>query len=312
MKFPEPISLPQSVQEERNNRKKQIWDSSLRGIIVRLSIVCFELIGVWLFASASLLLDAVSSLVDVISTILLLIFVKLAERPPDTNHPFGHGRYEPLFGMILGLFLALVGGWMLVQQTFYLSYETSYKQMDKVAWVFPFVALILLEICYHVIMRVAKNHHSPALAADAVHYRIDALTSLFATIALLLAAYIPSWSLIFDHLGAIVISGLMIGLGLYTARCNLNQVMDRTPDPEFFNRVRKAALAVDGVMDTEKIRIQLYGPDAHVDIDIEVDPKLSVEVAHAITQKVRAEIQRQWSAVRDVTVHVEPYYPNDH
>lgn len=65
-------------------------------------------------------------------------------------------------------------------------------------------------------------------------------------------------------------------------------------------------------MDTEKTRIQLYGPDAHVDIDIEVDPELSVQKAHKISQEVRIEIQKAWPAVRDVTVHIEPYYPNDH
>ena len=313
MRFPDPITLPEYVYEERKNRKRQILNSSLRGIIIRLAIIIFELIGVYLFASASLLLDAISSLVDVFSSLLLLLFVKLAERPPDTNHPFGHGRYEPLFGMLLGLMLAVVGGGMLIQQILHLSGESaSYLPMDKRAWIFPLIALILLEICYRVVMRTAKIHNSPALAADAVHYRIDGLTSLFATIALLLAAYFPSWSLTFDHLGAIVIAILMIGLGLYAARKNLNQIMDRVPEKEFFDRVRQAALSVAGVRETEKIRIQLYGPDAHVDIDIEVDPQLSVEVAHTISQKVRVEIQKRWPAVRDVTVHVEPFYPNDH
>jgi divalent metal cation (Fe/Co/Zn/Cd) transporter len=89
-------------------------------------------------------------------------------------------------------------------------------------------------------------------------------------------------------------------------------MMDRIPNPRFFEKVKNAARSVDGVEETEKIRIQLYGPDAHVDIDIEVDPHLTVEVAHKISQQVRAEIQKKWTAVRDVTVHVEPYYPNDH
>jgi divalent metal cation (Fe/Co/Zn/Cd) transporter len=76
--------------------------------------------------------------------------------------------------------------------------------------------------------------------------------------------------------------------------------------------VKEAALKVEGVLATEKVLIQSYGPDAHVDIDIEVAPNLSVEVAHKLTQKVRAEIQKAWPAVRDVIVHIEPYYPGDH
>ncbi len=104
----------------------------------------------------------------------------------------------------------------------------------------------------------------------------------------------------------------MIGMGIYNARENLQQLLDRAPSADCFERVKKAAVNVLGVKDTEKILIQHYGPDAHVNIDIEVDPKLSVEEAHRITQHVRAEIQREWPAVRGVTVHVEPYYPGDH
>jgi cation diffusion facilitator family transporter len=161
-------------------------------------------------------------------------------------------------------------------------------------------------------MQAAKKQNSPALAADAVHYRLDGITSLFATIALLVGAFVPEWSHKVDHFGALGISVVMVIVGLNSARNNMHQILDRVPDQEFFDRVKNAAQKAKGVLDTEKIRIQLYGPDAHVDIDVEVDPHLTVEVAHGISQKVRAEIQKEWPAVRDVTVHIEPYYPNDH
>ena len=115
-----------------------------------------------------------------------------------------------------------------------------------------------------------------------------------------------------DHIGAMTIASMMVVLGIYAAKNNLDQLMDRIPNRDFFERVRKASLTVIGVLDTEKIRIQLYGPDAHVDIDIEVDPLLPVHLAHEISQNVRVEIQKEWPSVRDVTVHIEPYYPGDH
>jgi cation diffusion facilitator family transporter len=162
------------------------------------------------------------------------------------------------------------------------------------------------------LIRAAKRRSSPALAADAIHYRIDGLTSLFATFALILVAFYPTWSHLIDHIGAMTISGLMMVIGIVAGKQNLNQLLDRAPDPDYFHRVRSAALKVQGVKETEKVRIQLYGPDAHVDIDIEVDPTLPVEEAHTISQKVRTEIQKEWPLVRDVTVHIEPYYPGDH
>lgn len=310
--FPEKLSLPSDVLEQRAQRQKELVRSASWGVVIRLTIIAFELIGVGLFASSALLLDALASTVDVVSSLLLILFIKLAERPPDTNHPFGHGRYEPLVGLQLGLLLLVLGAGMFIQQLLKFLEAPSDIVIDSHAWIFPVVAVVLLEVCYRFIMRTAKKQNSPALAADGIHYRIDALTSLFAAIALIAGACIPSWSHLLDHAGAMLIAFLMIILGASAARNNLHQLMDRTPDQTFFDRVKMAAKRAVGVLGTEKIGIQLFGPDAHVDIDVEVDPKLTVEVAHEISQRVRLEIQKEWPAVRDVIVHIEPYYPNDH
>jgi cation diffusion facilitator family transporter len=311
-RFPSPISLPDYVFNAREERSRQVIASAKIGIAIRLTIILAELVGVWLFASSALLLDALSSLFDVLFSVSLIFCIKLAGRPPDKNHPFGHGRFEPLMGLQLGLVLVLLGVLLFFQQIFQLTEESSGQIMNPHAWMIPTAAVFLLEISYRVVMHTAKQQNSLALAADATHYRIDALTSFFAALALLLAAYFPNWSLMIDHLGAVFIALLMIGLGFYAARSNLHQVMDHVPEQAYFDRVQKAAFAVSGVLGTEKIRIQLYGPDAHVDIDIEVQPELSVHDAHEISQKVRAEIQKDWPAVQDVTVHIEPFYPNDH
>lgn len=312
MPFPDPVKLPKSVFDERMHRRKEVVKAAQRGILMRVCIILFELLGVALFGSSALLMDALASCFDIAASVLLVLGVRWADRPPDADHPFGHGRYEPLIGLQLGLMLTLIGGGMLVQQSFHLTLEPHGLNMDPRAWIIPAIALVLLEICYRAVMRTARRENSPALAADAIHYRIDGLTSLFATLALLLAAFYPQWSLIFDHLGAIFIAILMVILGIIAARSNVHQLIDRVPDASFFERVRQAATHVSGVRGTEKIRIQLYGPDAHVDIDVEVDPQLTVELAHEMSQQVRAEIQKAWPAVRDVTVHIEPYYPGDH
>lgn len=310
--FPDPIALPADIEQRRQERQKQLVRSSIFGIAIRLSIILAEFAGVLVFGSSALLMDALASVIDVISSILLLICVKLAYRPPDENHPFGHGRYEPLIGLQLGIFMILVGAGMLFQQSFALSSVAAKEVIDPRTWIIPLCAVLLLEISYQCVMRAARQQHSPALAADAVHYRIDGIASLFATIALIGAAFFPIWSVAIDHFGAIFIAVLMIIIGVYASRQNLNQIMDRTPDKSYFERVSRAAKRVEGVLGTEKIRIQLYGPDAHVDIDVEVDPVLSVKLAHSISQKVRVEIQKEWPPVRDVTVHIEPFYPEDH
>jgi cation diffusion facilitator family transporter len=310
--FPPPRSLPEQVMQERTTRNTEVVRSAKIGILIRLSIVAFELVGVALIQSSALFMDAMGSLFDIASSLFLIVCIKLAGRPPDDNHPFGHGRYEPLGGLQLGLLLILVGGIMFVQQIFALTNDESVRFIDSRGWIFPFIAMVLLEMSYRFVIKTARKQNSPALAADAVHYRIDGLTSLFATVALVIAAFVPAWGLIIDHIGAVLIAVFMVVVGGQAARSNLHQLLDRVPHPAFFARIRQAAKKVEGVQETEKIRIQSYGPDAHVDIDIEVDPTLSVDVAHEISQNVRLEIQKEWPAVRDVTVHIEPYYPGDH
>lgn len=311
-KFPKPPLLPKAVFDSRHNRNQQIVGAAKLGIAFRLFVILLELIGVILINSSTLFLDAVANLTDVVSSVFLVFCIKLAQRPPDQDHPFGHGRYEPLGGLLLGLLLMVLGGVMLIQQFLGIFQEEVPRNMHPWAWLFPVIAMIILEIAYRLLIRIARQEHSPALLADAVHYRIDSLTSLFAAIALVTAFIWPDWGLFIDHLGAITIALFMMGMGILAARANFHQLMDRVPDTKFFERVRQSALKAIGVEGTEKIRIQQYGPDAHVDIDIEVNPSLTVAKAHKISQQVRFEIQKAWPSVRDVTVHIEPYYANDH
>lgn len=311
-KFPDPVHLPPNVQLARKQRNRQVVQAAKIGIGIRLAIILLELFGVYYTNSSAIFLDALSSLTDVISTVFLILCMKLAQKPPDSDHPFGHGRYEPLGGLLLGLLLLTLGGIMLIQQIFGVAQNNFVGGMHPFAWVFPFVAFVLLEVCYRCVMHTAKKENSTALLADAVHYRVDSITSLLAMGALMIAASLPEWSQLIDKLGASCIALFMVFLGIYAARENFNQIMDRVPAERFFVTVREAAKRVFGVKGTEKIRIQTYGPDAHVDIDVEVDPQLSVDEAHKISQEVRAEIQKNWPAVRDVTVHIEPFYAGDH
>lgn len=310
--FPEPIQVPQEVPDAREQRYRSLVRSATRGILVRGFIATVELVAALAFSSASLFMDSLSTSLDMGSSLVLLLGFKLASKPPDRNHPFGHGRLEPLAGLQLGLFLVLLGGGMFFYNTTQINHHDPFAAIHPLLWIIPLISTLLLEGSYQLMTRTAHKQNSPALAADAIHYRIDSVTSIFATIALLLGGYSPQFSQLFDHLGAALIAIFMVIVGSNAARKNLNQLIDTIPGKSYFDRVRKAALRTPGVKGTEKLRIQLYGPDAHVDIDVEVDPQDTVEVAHRISQGVRVEIQKELPEVRDVHVHIEPYYPNDH
>lgn len=311
-KFPPSIPLPENVVTSRMQRRKQMMVTARRGVFLRSAVIVAEILGFIFWDSSSLLVDALSNLFDIFSSLFLIFCIRFADKPPDRNHPLGHGRFEPFAGLQLGLLLAATGVFLFVQQIGALSDPREIKVIPSLAWIIPLTAVVLLEISYQQMKRTAKLKQSPALFSDAVHYRIDGISSLFATVALLFAAYLPQFSHVCDHIGALIIALVMVVMGAFAAKNNLHQLLDRIPPPEYFERIKGAAMRVEGVLATEKLRIQLYGPDAHVGIDIEVEPMLCVEKAHEITQKVRMEIQKEWPAVRDVIVHVEPFYPGDH
>lgn len=276
-----------------------------------MSIILAEFIGFFLWGSSSLLLDGLSGLLDIGIALLLMLCVYLADKPPDTHHPLGHGRFEPIAGFQLGFFLAIIGGYLVIKQVLAATSGTSVSVISPFAWIIPFMGMIVLEAGYRRLRYIAKKQNSPALFADAVHYRVDGITSLFAVLALAAGAYFPRYSMLFDHIGAGAIAIFMIVVGVKAAWENLHSLLDRAPDSSYFVLVEQAARRVEGVRGTEKLRIQSYGPDAQVSIDIEVDPILTVEEAHAITKRVRLAIQTEWPAVRDVIVHVEPYRGGD-
>lgn len=311
-KFPKALPLDRSVTKSRLSRRKKLLLSARRGVALRGIIILAEFFGFIYFGSSTLLLDALSNSVDALASIALIWCIHKADQPPDEKHPLGHGRFEPIAGLLIGFLLIFLGIISTIEQIKAIFLGEVTKQIPTVAIVIPLMAVILLEICHQILKKAAKQKQSPALLADAAHYRIDALTSFFALLVLCSVALFPDHAFLFDHLGAMTIAVFMVVVGIIAARKNIHQLLDQAPSEEMYQRVSAAAMKVPGVLATEKIRLQSYGPDAFVAIDVEVDPELSVEDSHKIAQKVRRAIQTAWPAVRDVIVHIEPYYPGDH
>jgi cation diffusion facilitator family transporter len=184
MSFPKPVQLPEEVLSARKARSAAMVRIAIWGIGIRFGIAMFELAGFFAYKSSALLLDALSTFADVASSVLLIVSIKLAERPPDQDHPFGHGRYEPLVGLQLGIFLALGGMGLIVQQALGLMTAPSYS-IHRFVLLIPLIAVICLECAYVMMRKVAKKENSPALEAEAFHFRIDSFNSLLALLALL-------------------------------------------------------------------------------------------------------------------------------
>ena len=312
--FPEPVrpADPGAVRDARRRRTRRLVVAGGIGVGVRSAVIAAEFAAYFLCGADVLLVDAAASLADVAASLAILAAVKVAEKPPDEDHPFGHGRFEPLAGLQLGVLIVLLGAALGGRAAWAAATTPAAAVLPLWAAAVPLLAAVFLEATGRAVAAVGRREHSTALVAEAAHYRVDAATSLVAAAGLAAAAFAPEWGGLLDRAGAVVLAALMVGLGAAAARENLHQLVDRAPDDDRFDLVQAAAAAVAGVLAVEKIRIQHAGPDAHVDIDVEVDPAETVCEAHRTAQHVRAAVQAAWPSVREVVVHVEPYYPGDH
>jgi cation diffusion facilitator family transporter len=310
--FPAPVPPAEEVLRARRQRLKELTRVTVAGVGVRAAVIVAELVGVAISGSATLFVDAVASIFDAISSLVLLAAMRFAARPPDADHPFGHGRAEPLAGFQLGLLLCGAGVWMGMENLWTVWRAPAHAALPGWLWLIPACATCMLLGTYWLLVRAAARAQSSAVRAEAAHFQVDAATSLLTAAALLAAALWPERSGMLDHLGGAALGLTVALLGGRAAWENLHQILDRVPREEDFARVRTSALQVDGVIDVEKVRIQRAGPDAHVDIDIEVRPEISVAESHVVAQQVRARIQTDWPFVREVVVHVEPFYAGDH
>lgn len=311
-KYPNPIPLPQHVFDERENRLHHIVLATRIGIGIRSLLIGVLLLGFWHFRASVLLFDVMAMMLDVGSSWILIYSFRLASRPPDANHPLGHGRFEPLAALIFGVVVMTLGCVMSAGELKKIFEGAHTDSIRTSGWIIPFISMVVLEMSFRKLKKVAEKLKAPALLSEAFHFRMDSVSSLIALGTFVFMFFFPAYRDLVDHVGAVLIGVLIMYLGWLSIRENAAQLVDLSPSKEYFEVVTEAALKVSGVRATEKTKIQIYGPDAHVAIDVEVDPNLTVEEAHGIAQRVRMEIQRAWPSVQDVIVHIEPHYAGDH
>jgi cation diffusion facilitator family transporter len=274
------------------------------GITVSLGLGLAKLLGGIFGNSLALVSDAVHSLVDAAISAALLGALLVAQRPADNEHPYGHARFEAVAGAGVAVLLVLLALGIGRE-----ALMTVGEDRVLPATYTLFIALggaIFQEFLYRYARRVARETGSAALLATAWDYRLDALGSVAVVIGVSLARWGgPSWGWA-DHAAALVVALSVLWVGWTLLWGNINDLMDRQADPALLDAVRTEALAVDGVMGVETLRVRKVGLEYLVDIHVEVNPDHTVRDGHAIAHAVKDRVLEHFVPIRDVLVHVEP------
>jgi cation diffusion facilitator family transporter len=241
---------------------------------------------------------------DVFAALLVYAGLRIASRPADYNHPYGHGRAEGVAGLVVGVLLVITGIGIAVKS---LQQFGASHPPPSLHGLWPLMgALAVKAILLAVKLRVGKRIRSASLVADGWNDTVDLLSGGAALTALGLTLYDPSRFLAADHFGGFAVGLVVISIGLRVSRDTSLELMDTMPPGAVTDRVRRSASGIPGVRGTEKCFARKTGLRYHVDLHIEVDPHLTVADSHEIAQAVRDRIRQELSEVADVLVHVEP------
>jgi cation diffusion facilitator family transporter len=254
----------------------------------------------------ALVADAVESSADIFSSLIVWMGLSIAARPADEEHPYGHGKAEPIAAAVVSLMLlgAAVGISVLAIR----EIMTPHHLPAPFTLFVAAGVIIIKEILYRRVSRVGREVGSTVIAADAWHHRADAISSLAAFIGISIALIGGRGWEAADDWAALVAAVLVAVNGIRTLRPALSGLMDEAPDRTVKERAILAATGVDGVRSVENLNVRTSGLGFFVDLHVKADPTLSLEAAHEIAAKVKYSILAAIPNVVSVLVHMEPYF----
>lgn len=254
--------------------------------------------------SYALIADAIELTTDVFSSLLVLFGLKYAKRPADKNHPYGHGKIEPLITFLVVAFL--------VTSATIIAYESiqNIQTPHKVpkAWTLIVLGTIILwkEISYRIVIKKSKETNSTSLKADAWHHRSDAITSIMAFIGISIALIFGKGYETADDWAALFASAFILYNSYLIFRPALGEIMDEHLYDDLLEEIREESLKVKGVVGTEKCFIRKAGMKYHVDLHAIVSGEISVKEGHNIAHNLKDYLRNEIPNLGHVLIHIEP------
>lgn len=285
-------------------KSKTAIRTSFFSIFGNLLMVIIKFLAGFFGNSYALIADAIESSADVLSSVLVWVGLKYSSKPPDENHPYGHGRYE-----VISTFAVI--GFLLISATV-IAIESirniqTPHETPKVFTLYVLVGIIIFkEFSFQYVIRKSKISNSSSLKADAWHHRSDAITSVMAFIGISIAILLGEGYESADDWAALIASGIIAYNAFRIFRPVLGEISDEQLYDEMIDEIREISLNVPGVIATEKCHVRKMGMTFYVDLHMVVSGDISVREGHTIAHDLKNEIQKKIPEIADVLVHTEP------
>lgn len=292
--------------DKKASKSKNINRIIIITILVNILLLIIKVIAGLISNSTALIADGIHSGSDVITSVGVIIGVKMSQKPRDKNHNYGHEKIETMATFLLSIVLIYVGGKIGYSSLMAIVREEQ-VHFTYFALFAAFISILVKEFQYQIAFKVGTREQSPALIADAWHHRSDAFSSIASFIGILGSKY---GIYILDGFAGLIVSAIIIKVGVDIFKDCFQELIDVSIHSDKIDNVKKIIINKTDVKNIDDMRTRKHGATVFIDIKICVSPEISVNEGHNIAKEVEDIIRKEIKNVKDVVVHVNPYCYN--
>ena len=297
------------AQTTTEQRTQQIYRVTLLGMFVNMVLFVFKLVAGILGRSGAMVADAVHSASDFATDVVVLAFVRISAKPRDDDHHWGHGKYETLASLIIGVALFAVGVEILIDSAEKIAAVVRGEVLPRpgvVAVVAAMVSIMVKEALYQWTARVGRRMSSPSVVANACHHRSDALSSVGALLGIGVAYLLGEEWRIADPIAAVVVAALIVKVAIELCRTALAELLEKSLPKEVEAEILSIISAVPEVHKPHNLRTRRIGADIAIEVHVRVEGSMSVYDSHEISRTIERALRERFGVGTAVVVHVEP------
>lgn len=292
-----------------SKREKEIFKVTWIGSLVNLLLLIFKFVAGIVGHSAAMVADAVHSLSDFVTDIIVIVFVRISGKPEDEGHDYGHGKYETLATAIIGLILFFVGIGIWVNGVRIVVDTIGGKPLvapGKLALVAALLSILLKEILYHYTIYKSKKLNSQAMVANAWHHRSDAFSSIGTLVGIGGAILLGERWTILDPLAAIVVSVFIMKVSLQLLKPCVDELLERSLPAETENKILQIILSFPEISAPHHLRTRRIGNHLAIEVHIRMDGNITLVEAHSLASKVEKQLKDEFGEETHIGIHMEP------
>ncbi len=299
----------QTLDTESTMREREIYRVTIVGSIVNFLLLVFKFFAGIAGHSAAMLADAVHSLSDFITDIIVILFVRLSAKPEDEGHDYGHGKYETLATAIIGIFLVFVGFgifWNGASSIYRFFQGETLQEPGRIALMGAIASIIFKEILYQYTAFKGRKLNSQAVIANAWHHRSDAFSSIGTALGIGGAILLGDQWRILDPAAAVIVSFFIMKVAVGLLIPCVDELLEKSLPSEVEEKILETILSFPGVTSPRHLRTRRIGSYCAIEVHVRMDGQISLEEAHKTATKVENKLKELFGKGTLINIHVEP------